>query len=352
MDTVAQPPADAELNLLLDWSEVGRRERTRTAAIGSLLAHVTLIAIVMALPPYVPPAREPETRRIVTPLIEPLTELTQKAPNTGKITKEFSAHEVVPRPRIQIPQGATSTTRPAAPRPSLPIPPMPAPKPAQQAALPEPPKIEARAVTPPKIEIPSTPAPPPPPPQIQAEEKPKSIFEDVAPRASGVASGRSEVPLPGSPVAEAIKQAARNTAPGGLMVGDQGVGIGGVGPGVNLPPAPGARGSNIQLLSDPLGVDFRAYLTQILGAVRRNWMAVMPESVRLGRRGQTAIQFSIARDGRVPKLVIATSSGADTLDRAAIAGISASSPFPPLPTDFKGDRIVVQFNFSYNMPRP
>ena len=64
-----------------------------------------------------------------------------------------------------------------------------------------------------------------------------------------------------------------------------------------------------------------------------------------------AIQFSIARDGKVPKLVIETSSGTDPLDRAAVAGISASTPFPPLPSDFKGDKIVLQFNFSYNMPR-
>jgi len=64
-----------------------------------------------------------------------------------------------------------------------------------------------------------------------------------------------------------------------------------------------------------------------------------------------AIQFSIARDGKVPKLVIAAPSGADTLDRAAVAGISASTPFPPLPAEFKGDRVVLQFNFTYNMPR-
>jgi TonB family protein len=177
------------------------------------------------------------------------------------------------------------------------------------------------------------------------------MFENVGPAATGGPAARSEVPLQtGSVVHDAVRQAAHNPA-GGLTVGDPGVGIGGVGPGVNLPPASGARASAIQLLSDPLGVDFRAYLTQILGAVRRNWMAVMPESVRLGRRGQVAIVFSIDRAGKVPKLVIATSSGADPLDRAAVAGISASSPFPPLPVDFKGDHIAVQFNFSYNMPR-
>ena len=53
----------------------------------------------------------------------------------------------------------------------------------------------------------------------------------------------------------------------------------------------------------------------------------------------------------MPKLVIASPSGADALDRAAIAAISASNPFPPLPAEFKGDRVVLQFNFAYNMPR-
>jgi TonB family protein len=349
METVAQPPPDAELHLLTEWREPGSGERTRKAAIGSVLTHVAIIGILMSLPAYVPPPPE-QSHRIVTPLIEPLTELTQKAPNTAKVMKEFNAADVAPRPRIQLPQGPPSTTRPAAPRPAPVLPPMPAQKAAQPAPLPEPPKLEAKTAPAPKIDLPQTEAPPPPP-QIQAEEKPKSIFENVGPAPTGVAPGRSQVPIPGSPVADAIRQAARNNTPGGLTVGDQGTGIGGIGGGVNLPPSPGARGSNIQLLSDPLGVDFRPYLSQILATVRRNWTAVMPESVRLGRRGQVAIQFSIARDGKVPKLVIASASGAETLDRAAIAGISASTPFPPLPAEFKGDRIVLQFNFSYNMPR-
>ena len=44
-------------------------------------------------------------------------------------------------------------------------------------------------------------------------------------------------------------------------------------------------------------------------------------------------------------------SGENALDRAAVAVISASVPFPPLPSEFKGDRIVLQMNFAYNMPR-
>jgi TonB family protein len=55
------------------------------------------------------------------------------------------------------------------------------------------------------------------------------------------------------------------------------------------------------------------------------------------------------RDGAVSKLVIATSSGTQPLDRAAVAGISASNPFPPLPSEYKGADVRLQFSFLYNI---
>jgi TonB family protein len=338
METVVHVP-DPELHLLTEWTEPGRSQRTRAAAVLSVLVHAGIILLLAVIPQQVlQPQREPE--RIVTPLIEPLTELTQKEPNTGKISKEFNAVEKLPRPRLQAPASPPPVEHAAAPAP-----PAPAPKPAQ--APPEPPKVEAAVKAPPKIDLPPMAAPPPP--QIQPEEKPKLTFESP-PAPTQVAPGRSKVPIPGSPVQEAIRQAARNSGTGGT--GDGGVqGVGGIGGAINIPAAPGLQGGSIQLLSDPMGVDFRPYLNQILATVRRNWMAVMPESVKLGRRGRTAIQFSVGRSGGVIKLVIAESSGADPLDRAAVAGISASNPFPPLPTEFKGDRVVLQFNFAYNMPR-
>ena len=105
------------------------------------------------------------------------------------------------------------------------------------------------------------------------------------------------------------------------------------------------------LLSDPQGADFRPYLLRILNSVRLNWFAVIPESARLGRRGKVVVQFAISKDGKVPKLIIASPSGADPLDRAAVAGISASNPFPPLPAEFKGSEIRLQLVFVYNGPR-
>src|SRR5215813_15019383 len=104
METVVQPPVDDELHLLTDWGDLNPRSRTREAAIFSVVVHVALIIVLALLPAPAPRRLEaPEVHRIVTPLIEPLTELTQKAPNTSKVSKEFTAAEVVPRPRIQIP---------------------------------------------------------------------------------------------------------------------------------------------------------------------------------------------------------------------------------------------------------
>jgi TonB family protein len=157
-------------------------------------------------------------------------------------------------------------------------------------------------------------------------------------------------PKPG--VEEMGRIHSRTTPSGGLVVGDIGQGIGGVGAGLNHPgAAPVPTQSALELMSDPMGVDFKPYLIRILATVRRNWLSVIPESARMGRRGKVQIQFAINKDGSVPKLVIALPSGTESLDRAAVAGISASNPFPPLPDEFRGQQVRLQFTFLYNIPR-
>ena len=188
------------------------------------------------------------------------------------------------------------------------------------------------------------------PPQIQEQEKPKLAFETpTAPPPSG---GVGSIERPDTSVAGAIRELTHTGGQGGMTVGDDtsDVGVGGIGSGLRLPPSPGRQASSLELLSDPKGVDFRPYLLQVLASVRRNWFAVYPESARLGLRGKVEAQFVIAKDGSVPKLVIVLHS-IPALERAAVAGIDASHPFPPFPTEFSGDRIVLKLTFSYNMPR-
>jgi len=62
-----------------------------------------------------------------------------------------------------------------------------------------------------------------------------------------------------------------------------------------------------------------------------------------------AIQFAIAKNGEVTKVVFATQSGVDSLDRAAVASISMSNPFPPLPAEYRGSVARLQFTFAYNV---
>jgi TonB family protein len=344
METVVAPPADADLQLLTQWGSPGDGARLGKAGVLSILFHIMVAVLLLALPDtWNEPQRVPEHHPIVTPLyLERPTELTQRAPNKKPISKEFDSVAELERSKIQIPQGAPSTSRPRAFRPAAPQPP---PQKAT-APLPEAPKVD---ITQPNTQVPLlTQATP----QIEPVEKPKITLENPAAPPPPVAPGRSQVAIPNASVDNAIREAIRSTPSGGLVVGDLDLnGPGGVGPGINMPPTPGIQGSNLELLSDPHGVDFRPYLMQVLAAVRRNWMAVYPESARLGRRGRVGIQFSISRIGSVPKLVITSPSGTEALDRAAVAGISASNPFPPLPSEYKSDRIVLQFNFAYNMPR-
>jgi outer membrane biosynthesis protein TonB len=51
----------------------------------------------------------------------------------------------------------------------------------------------------------------------------------------------------------------------------------------------------------------------------------------------------------VPQLRLLAGSGSPALDQAALASIRASNPFPPLPQQFTGNHLVLEFIYFYNM---
>lgn len=307
---------------------------------------------------YGPDLQVDPGRRQVTPLYLPpdIREvLTQKEPNKTKVSKELDLEGLLakatapnipdvarpapaPQPRaFQAPGQDTSRSKSAAPPPTL----LQAPE--VSVAQNKTTELPAMGNT---LQGINAPAPAPP------QNKPKLTFESVGAASTGTgAAPGGLIPRPKTSVDEAVRAVARGQGSSGLVVGDVGD-IGGAG-GFPSPATPTQirNGSSLQLLSDPMGVDFRPYLIQILAAVKRNWQAVMPESARLGRPGKVSIQFAISKTGTVPKLVIASASGTDAFDRAAVASISMTNPFPPLPPEFRGDQIRLQFAFLYNMPR-
>ena len=337
--TSAAPPAEPELHLWLEEDHTGDWRRWREAAIWSAGFHVVFIILLLVIPDSAirPLPELPPLKQRVTPLYIP-KELTQKAPNKGKIDKELSVEAILPHPIVKSPAPA--------PRAALPPPPPQQVVEIKKPVFVEPPKIPAADVTAQPVQVAKLIAPPPPPPP----EQPKLALEQVGqapPPSQGPKPGF--IPIPNTSVESAIHNLARNGASQGQTVGD--ADDSNMGNGLNLPPSVGRPRSSLELKSDPMGVDFRPYMVQVLAAVRRNWFAVYPEAARLGQRGQVKLEFAIAKDGKVVKVIISTESGAKALDQSAIAAISASNPMPQLPTGFKGDRIVLAMSFLYNMPR-
>lgn len=350
---VQEPPVlqpEPELHLLSQWRDDDAGRRTAWAATGSAIAHVFFVLGGFAIAAYMPPPKPAPHRSVLVdvrksvPLVAPpRQQVTQKAPNRAEVAKELNLDNLIAKPEVK-PQPRVFSRPPAAP----------AGRPVPQAPVLEPSDIQIAQAPPPAVGIPNAALPPmpqPQPPQIQpAEEKPKVAFE--RPGVAGMRTpGTGRIDAPRIGVDEAVRSAGRSSSGGGVSVGDVGVDMeGGVGQMLGQQGSTGRQASSLELLSDPMGVDFKPYLIRVLAAVRRNWMAVVPESARLGRRGKVVLQFSISRTGSVPKLVIVTPSGTEALDRAAVAGVSASNPFPPLPTDFRGDQIRLQLAFFYNVP--
>jgi TonB family protein len=146
---------------------------------------------------------------------------------------------------------------------------------------------------------------------------------------------------PGSAIAEAARNAAAHRGGYGGDSGDYGLGIG---------RKPTAAMGPMDIMSDTMGVDFGPYLERVLHAVKQNWYNLIPESAKapLMKKGKVSIEFAIMKDGKVQGMTLVSSSGDTALDRGAWGGITASNPFPPLPSEFGGQYLALRFHFFYN----
>jgi TonB family protein len=179
------------------------------------------------------------------------------------------------------------------------------------------------------------PSPPPPPDQNQVARLQTPPAERPTPNFNTGAMSA------GSAIEQAARAAASNRGGYGGDSGDYGLGQGKQG---------GEAIGPMDVLSDTMGVDFGPYLARVLHDVRENWYRIIPESARapLMKKGKVSIEFAILKNGQVAGLQIVGTSGDVALDRAAYGGITASKPFPPLPTEFGGQYLALRFHFYYN----
>jgi TonB family protein len=314
--------------LLIQLQDDLARSRLREAFWISIVLHLLLVIAIVTAPKFLPPRRVVALQSAEDLMRQKELTFLELPPDAQKVAKPPETNTLSDKDRI-----ATSRTptidrktlqelrewrRAGAPgaggQPAPPLPPVEA-----QA---NPAQNQARGFSPPGNQTARLEAPP--------EARSRSLF------GAGALS-------PGS----AIEQAARASA------GNRGFGGAGGDYGMGPSPAQSSVGSNLDILSDTMGVDFGPYLARVIAAVRMNWYAIIPEVARapMMKKGKVMIEFAILKDGQVAGMRLTGGSGDVSLDRAAWGGITASNPFPPLPSEFRGDYLALRFHFYYNPDR-
>ena len=341
-DTLPPPPpllrgADFPIDdLLLEWRDQRQRAKRREAAFLSVIVHLCLIVLLLLSPKIfgTVPVRLPSPQQqlqqdqltylempkdLITPKpkkpapAKALSDQDRTFKNPAPVTNSISAPVTAPRPA---PTSGTPPPGQPAPRPPAAAAPAAAPQPALQPA-PQPKSADNG------LRLQDLPKPLPQP-KLQLNLGAAEQLQNAIAGAAREGAQRS----PG----------LQETAP--LL------------PSGNPNSAPGQTGEGVQILTNTQGVDFDPYMRRIVEIVRRNWYAVMPETVNLGTKGRVVVIFNINANGTVPGLHPVSLSGTASLDHAAEAAISASNPFPPLPSQFHGPFITLQFSFYYNLTPP
>ncbi len=123
---------------------------------------------------------------------------------------------------------------------------------------------------------------------------------------------------------------------GQLSRGSSGGGNGNVGN-----PGGGGGAPGIDALREP---DFGPYMRDLQRRIKLNW------DPPKGNESKTVVLlFRIAKDGRLLSCKVHKSSGLQSADQAALKAVELTAPFRPLPGDFKGQNIDIQFTFDYRV---
>jgi TonB family protein len=110
------------------------------------------------------------------------------------------------------------------------------------------------------------------------------------------------------------------------------------------------RDSTVGILNDTQGIDFAHYVSKAYKRVRKKWYARIPAQARPpeSKSGTVSVEFNVLKDGQIADMKVATSSGENHLDQAALESIAASAPFNRLPKQYKGLFLTLKFRFTYN----
>ena len=106
-------------------------------------------------------------------------------------------------------------------------------------------------------------------------------------------------------------------------------------------PGGGGGAPGIDAIREP---DFGPYMRELQRRIKMNW-----DPPKGNESKRVVLLFKIAKDGRLLSSRVHKSSGLPSADQAALKAVELSAPFKPLPPDFRGQNIDIQFTFDYNV---
>jgi TonB family protein len=257
---------------------------------------------------------------------------------------------VAPKPAPPVPK-AEEKPPPKAARPEPPSPPRPErtpERPPERTAEPPPPRevdvARPKTLDPSELALPrrverdnpALPAPsrpierslPPPPPVSPPAATPVApTTPPRLPEPPKIATPPAAPAMPAAPPAPAPSVAAARPSADPARPG--------------RPNAPSVTGRNLSV--DASDFPFTYYLRQLHAKVSEQWRR---PPLATAEQKSAVIYFEIDRDGQIrgePR--IKQSSGNELYDQAALRAVVSSIPFPPLPREFPGQYLQVNFGF-------
>src|SRR6266498_728197 len=95
------------------------------------------------------------------------------------------------------------------------------------------------------------------------------------------------------------------------------------------------------------GARYGWYVQIIAQKTQQSWLAYEVDR-RITQAQRVYITFDIQRDGRPANVRVEQSSGIPTLDISAVHAIQRVDTFGPLPSDYVGSKLSVEWYFDYN----
>jgi periplasmic protein TonB len=111
--------------------------------------------------------------------------------------------------------------------------------------------------------------------------------------------------------------------------------------------APGAKGGfGVSGEGGDFGSRFGWYVQVVSRKVHENWLAYEVDP-RIKEANRFYLAFDITRDGHPTNIRVEQSSGVPSLDISAMRAVQRIDTFGPLPPDYTGSKVSVEFWFDY-----